>query len=674
MFDDRGSDSLGLSRAVQDVIDEHLRSDDYADAIRAVMLEHFRDDWERIVEGGYELSMDDFLAHRRALPRETLGGEFVKSHGEKVIANTLFEHGIDYRYERNFRWNGVNYRPDFTLPNPDRSGGVVIEYFGLTGDPDYDDQAAAKREFWAERSDWTLLELTPTDLALGDETFAQGLLERLAAVGVVGERRPEEEIWELVRQRAIDRFTGAIQTFVSRCRKRGLDSAALADLIDRHVPLSKAEELFLQVGYSVHNRYIERLAEQGEEDFDGLMWRAIDLVSRGETRFARDRGREQGDLRHLRFVLIDEFQDFSQMFCELTRGVRSMADGVEFFCVGDDWQAINAFAGSELRFFDDFGSYFSSPRTAEITTNYRSAKRIVAAGNALMAGLGSPAQASRSDEGEVWRCDLAKFRPTPVEQQRHGGDEITPATLRLVRAFLDRGHDVVLLSRRNGLPWYVNIDQRFRRTPDELERFVGQIRGYLPEPDRGRVTISTAHKYKGLEKSAVVVLDALERSYPLIHPSWIFLRLFGDSIDKIEADERRLFYVALTRAEGLLALITEQRRGSAYLHDIHSGAPLSDLRWESLSPAPSLDAVQVEIRVFNAYDVRDELKRLGYRFKSDEKCWCRVIAAETFDPASLADQPWLRRPVRVEVRSEAGEILYALPDRAVSGENRYSTA
>ena len=47
-------------------------------------------------------------ASRSSLPRETLRGEYVKSFGERLIANTLFEHDIDYRYERNFRWSGVN--------------------------------------------------------------------------------------------------------------------------------------------------------------------------------------------------------------------------------------------------------------------------------------------------------------------------------------------------------------------------------------------------------------------------------------------------------------------------------------------------------------------------------------------------------------------------------------
>ena len=219
VFDDMSADQLGLSREVQEVIDEHLRSKEHRDRIRNLMLAHFREDWERIVDGHFQLTMDEFLAHRRALPRESLKGDYVKSFGEKAIANALFEHEVEYRYERNFRWNGVNYRPDFTIPTGSK-GGVVIEYFGLEGDADYDAMSQQKRRFWSERNRWTFLEFSPRDLTgAGVDGFVRGLLEKLQEAGVPWRHRSEEEIWELVRRRALDGFTAAMRIFGGRCRK-----------------------------------------------------------------------------------------------------------------------------------------------------------------------------------------------------------------------------------------------------------------------------------------------------------------------------------------------------------------------------------------------------------------------------------------------------------------------
>jgi DNA helicase IV len=191
-----------------------------------------------------------------------------------------------------------------------------------------------------------------------------------------------------------------------------------------------------------------------------------------------------------------------------------------------------------------------------------------------------------------------------------------------------------------------------------LEHFLEHVRSYLPEESRGHVTISTVHLYKGLEQSAVIILDAVGRSYPLVHPTWIFLRVFGDSIDRIEAEERRLFYVAITRAKDSLALLTETPAKSPYLSDIERHATLVPVAWADLPPVPSLDGPRIEIQVANAYAVKDQLKNLGYRFNSAQKCWQRSVTAEGFSFDVLLGQPWSRSDVTIRVYSETGELLH----------------
>ncbi|KXK17388.1 MAG: ATP-dependent DNA helicase PcrA [Armatimonadetes bacterium OLB18] len=666
VYDDTSADQLGVSREVQEVIDEHIRSASHGRVIQELMLAHFREDWERIEEGRFTLPMGEFLAHRRSLPRETLSGEYVKSFGERLIANTLFEHGIDYRYESNFRWSGTNYRPDFMIGNR-QEGGVVIEYFGLTGDSDYDDMSDAKRQFWAKQEKWRFLEYSPADITTdGVQAFVSRLLDDLQGAGLRPRRLDEEEIWASVRDRAIDSFTKAMSQFVARCRKLNLSDDELANRKSSHVACSEAERLFLDVGHSVYSGYVRRLADGGKEDFDGLMWRAVDQVSSGSTRFARDRRREQGDLRNLRFVMVDEFQDFSEMFSRLLGAIRLQNPAVDFFCVGDDWQAINSFAGSDPRHFETFEERFRNPSRVHISTNWRSERAIVEAGNALMRDLGEPAKARQTaGAGECVVGWLDEFEPTAPEEERHEGDEFTPAVLRLVSGFLKRGMDVVMLSRRNGLPWYVNYTER--RRSDGLERFQEHIRAFLPEDDRRRVTASTTHKYKGLEKPAVVVLDALDRSYPLVHPHWVFLRLFGDSVDRIVAEERRLFYVALTRAEKSIVLLTESKRPSQFLDDIKARST-QRVDWRQFQPVGAAGCELVEVRVHNAYDVRDQLKQQGYSWagqrNANSKYWRRSLQRDGFDfERDIINQPWAHGNVRIEVYTDANKLLHSWPER-----------
>lgn len=658
LFDDTSADQFQLSYEVQEVIDEHIRSEEYGSRIRDLMLAHFREDWERIVNGRFQLSMDEFLAHRRSLPRESLNGDFVKSFGEKVTANALFEHGVEYKYERNFRWNGVNYRPDFTILDG-ANGGVIIEYFGLQGDPDYDEMSNEKRMFWAARDEWKFLEFSPLELAQkGEDGFISGLLDDLQAAGVPCMRRSEEEIWELVKMRAMDRFTGAMKTFVGRCRKKNLSPDNLEVMIEAHSPCSNAEELFLGVAASVYGSYLQRLASRSKEDFDGLIWRAVSKVRDGQTRFVRNKGKEKGNIINLRYVMIDEFQDFSAMFNEFIAAIRSINPGAQFFCVGDDWQAINGFAGSDLQYFTYFSRYFHNHSQCYIRTNYRSSKSVVEVGNALMQGRGPTAQPSRSENGRVWLCKLNEFRPTASEQMRHNGDEITPAILRLVKCFLDEGQKVVILSRRHGLPWYVGYQKEMGKKTEPLMRFREHLRSFLPEDNHHRIKVSTAHGYKGLEESAIIIIDAVKGSYPLIHPNWVFLRLFGDTIGSIDDEERRLFYVAITRAKESLAIVTEKGSESPYLDDVRREVRINSLKWGALSPIPSLDGARIEIRVSNAFKVKDQLKDLGYRWNSGGKYWSRPELEEGFSLETLVKQSWNTGLVRIEVYSETGELLH----------------
>ena len=660
VYDEPSAGALGLSREIQSVIDEQLQSDDRRMLVRELMLMHFRDDWERIVDGGFSLPIKELIDYRIALPRETLRGEFVKSFGEKLIANTMFQHDIDYRYERNYRWNGVNYRPDFTVPLSGKSG-VVIEYFGLKGDSDYDEMSQEKRRFWEQREGWTLLEFHPSDIiSTGVNGFSALLLKQLEQAGVKARRLSEEELWERIGRRAVDRFTGAMASFINRCRGRNLAPDELQHIIRCHEPISQAERLFLDVAAAVNSGYLRRLESKHLEDFAGLMWRSVALLREGQSRFARDKGRERGDIRRLRFVLVDEFQDFSDVFFALSQGIRTLSPAAAFFCVGDDWQAINGFAGSDLRFFEDFESTFDNAATLHVTTNYRSPPDVVQVGNALMAGRGAPAVPDRCEPGWIRTALLSDFVPSGAERERHNGDTATPATLRLLKHLLDHGRDVVMLSRRNGVPWFVDYAPDTRPGLDGLERFVEHVRSFLPEADRRRVSASTAHKYKGLEKDAVIILDADVGSYPLIHPNWVFLRVLGDSLERIEAEERRLFYVALTRCQHSLVILSDApNRESPYVGDIRKLVNLRSVAWSALLPAPSLNGDRLEIRVSNAYDVRDTLKRLGYRWSDSQKCWQRSVIAEGFDLETLCLQPWAQYGVRIEVYSESGDLLEA---------------
>jgi len=430
----------------------------------------------------------------------------------------------------------------------------------------------------------------------------------------------------------------------------------LAKLAISHKAETAVETKFLSLASEIYASYLERLKQCGDDDFDGLMQKAAEAIAAGSTAFLRKSG--GGNVKSLRFVCIDEFQDFSELFHRLVDAMRKVNSRLEFFCVGDDWQAINGFAGSDLGFFEDFPDYFGDSSKLHISTNYRSARQIVEIGNDLMMGLGTPAKASKQEAGDAWLCDMSQFQPTLIEKQRHPGDLITPLAARLAHRFAAEGRKVVFLARRNGIPWYFNTGDE---TSDgrSLEDFLRRVRSCMPKDLRGMVTISTAHKYKGLEKPVVVVLDAVARSYPLIHPDWPFFRIFGDSPLSLAADDRRLFYVALTRAVESLVVITDSGAQSPFLEEIRSRRALSPLPWKFFPPVAEGGNRQLLLKIKDAagreygsqtgtFPIKDLLHACRYQWHGVAKRWEKSIALDLFNMDSIRAEPWAAAATDVE--------------------------
>lgn len=171
-------------------------------------------------------------------------------------------------------------------------------------------------------------------------------------------------------------------------------------------------------------------------------------------------------------------------------------------------------------------------------------------------------------------------------------------------------------------------------------------------------SISTAHKYKGLEKPAVVVLDAVARSYPLIHPDWPFFRIFGDSPMSLASDDRRLFYVALTRAVESLVVITDSGARSPFLEEISSRRALNPLPWDSFPPVPDGRCLKLLIRIKDAagrrygsqtgtYPIKDLLQACRYKYNKVAKLWQKSITQDSLNLDAIQAEAWAKSAMDV---------------------------
>jgi DNA helicase-4 len=225
-----------------------------------------------------------------------------------------------------------------------------------------------------------------------------------------------------------------------------------------------------------------------------------------------------------------------------------------------------------------------------------------------------------------------------------------------------------LLSRTKSLPGFIS-NAGGQKGPNTSDHFLTQIRSYLPEEDRSRVSISTVHKFKGLQSTTVIILDASEQKFPLVHPDIIYTRIFGDTPAKTIEEERRLFYVALTRAKKSLYIFTDTGAISPFLLDIDSH--LSIIDWEKYpEPIEAGPGKRIFVLVGNTpeggksptFSIKDSLKELDFKWNSSGwPCWHRSYSSNNFEPEQfISNTPVLRDTEGIEVRfQDSGDTLVA---------------
>jgi DNA helicase-4 len=586
---------------------QRLLTDLLNPAFKDKMIEFFRAELKELERIGRDLPPEDYRVFRRSLSLITLGDDRVKSLGEKIIGDFLFEHGIEYRYEQTWEWKssilgGTAYRPDFSLISNGKD--FIIEHWAI--DPDdqkaslpihwttttevYRRQIIKKRQFWGQRN-VCLIETNSSMLSRGREAFESALRRLLHNAGVRCEKLSAEEIRGRVFQQdyVLTRMASLFLQFIQRCKKKGWSPDFVARRIGQNPSLSHRNQIFYELALRVYRRYEGALLEQGRFDFEDVLAAATKSVEDGGSAHRIHLGEgHMLPISDLRWLMLDEHQDFSELYYRLIRALWKANPSLKVVAVGDDWQAINGWAGADLKYFSRFEEYFGNRLPAVISTNYRSDQKIVEAGNRLMMGLGTPSRRSRDEMGSVQKIRIddnrywIEFRSGDEFNAARAADAIflsastggtapSAAVLRQARA-LKACAEIVNRHSDDGIMFL----SRNRRVYDlDLEAFrvrLLQICVVQFGEDRkaleNSIVIETVHTSKGREAACVVVLDVTEKKFPTVHSDNLLFEIFGTTTKSTLEEERRLFYVAITRARHHLYLLTENDSESPYLAEL----------------------------------------------------------------------------------------------------------
>jgi len=510
-----------------------------------------------------------------------LDGTEVKSLGELKIMNFLLTRKLNGRpiqvlYEKPAEWmpyskgdGAVRFpKPDFLLPQY----GIYIEHWALDengrvpawfsgGSEKYRRDMEIKKRRFEQQDDYSLVETFYYELK--DGTLLSSLEERL--LSELRRRFPDKEFEidamtsdeilkrikkrnELVRQVHKD-----IKAFIENAKKHGFTP----DDIERRLSSgqwSEKQRVFGAIALDVYRRYQESLSEWGKIDYEDMINRAVDAL-RANSEICRGA---------FDYILVDEYQDISQQRYLLLREILRRNHRCKLFCVGDDWQAIMEFSGARLDYFVNMQDYFGPLTRIDVTTNYRSRRTIVEAGQAVIRHNGTT-QIQKTTRARDGRKASIKLFVCEHTDRKEYFWQVGFHCAELVRRYLDSGTDpseIMILWRirnpwiKSALVWHatsLGIQIAFDERPDD------------------KVSCLTVHKSKGLEARVVIVLGVDDDTYgfpcKIEDPDILEPARDGHRIVKEEA-ERRLFYVAITRAKEELILYTHGCKPSKFLRYI----------------------------------------------------------------------------------------------------------
>lgn len=515
---------------------------------------------------------------KKVQPR-TLRGELVRSYEECLIANFLFLNGIEYRYEQPYPYVADgNYRPDFYLPEHN----VYIEHLAINKDGKVAPFIDAERYLNGIRWKREVHKLNNTKLI---ETYSwqvregvifEYLAEKLKEYGVdviytsLKRENIEKMLHELRDLGVATAFSELLLTCLNMYKSSGI----------KKMPRNRREECFLKIFEKVLNEYTTLLNIRKEVDFHDLIWKAIESIKTGKY------------IPKYKYILVDEFQDVTPALGELIKTLRDYCDGAKVFCVGDDWQSIYRFSGADISVMLDLDKKLGYTVRKFLKKSYRLNSEIAYVSSAFIQK--NPRQIKKQiiSVNTVKDYKIYVMKMTKIKDMSKAQGPLIRA-LSFVNSLAAKENEggeraSVLIVARYTENNMIREYEFLRREIELLER--GLVKSfknvYILTGGYGREKeyIRSVHSVKGLEADYVIIvgMKAGVYGFPCEIRDDPVVNLFTcDDEDFPYAEERRVFYVALTRAkrgvvilaDGLSPKDGEENEVSCFLEELIKDFP-----------------------------------------------------------------------------------------------------
>lgn len=497
---------------------------------------------------------------------ETLYGETVKSLEELIIANFLYLNGVNYIYECPYKHATANearrqYKPDFYLPDYD----IYLEHFGINKNMKtpwlseieeikYLDGIQWKRRLH-EDHDTTLIETYSYYNKEGN--LLDKLEEKLKNHGVEFKDIEYEEVFNRIydntNDKYLEEFKKLVKNFIGLFKSNGFDKNKFDEfktnnIFNCNTFLKKRTNLFVDVVKPIYNYYQDYLSETTNIDFNDMINLATEVVKNQSIDFK------------YKYIIIDEYQDISVSRFNLVKAIKDIT-GARLMCVGDDWQSIYRFTGSDIKLFTDFSKLLGHYELLKIEKTYRNSQELIdIAGKFIMKNANQLIKNLKSDKHNSNPIRILGYENDIFEALIKSIDEIV--------YLFGENAEIMILGRNNHDINFIDKHCDFELY-DNKKNKIKKI-NYKKHPELNMFYF-TAHKSKGLEADNVIIINAANKllGFPNKISDDPVLSLVLTDLDSYPfAEERRLFYVALTRTKNNTYILAPDKKMSPFVEEL----------------------------------------------------------------------------------------------------------
>ncbi len=524
------------------------------------------------------------IIDRRTNKTTTISNELLRSAQEVQIANFLYMNQIDYTYEETYPYHILKakkpYTPDFCIRQGDKV--AYIEHFGITenGTHSYytnEELSRYKKEIIDKialhKKHGTTLIYTYSSYKDG-KGLLEHLEEELLNNGFKLAPRPTEEIFEKLvnteENKYILKLVKLICVFINNFKTNGYN-------IDDFYRFQRGNtnvrtRLFLDICKECYLEYQKKLSECNAIDFQDMINDSARILR--EKAIAKER-------LDFKYIIVDEYQDISRQRFDLTKELSKLCSA-KIIAVGDDWQSIYAFSGSDITLFTHFCSIMGYGKELKITKTYRNAQEVIdIAGNfvqknesQIKKSLISPKRIQKPVIIDTYseEFDRSQFKGKGGKYY-HLGKKVEDIIGQILESNKNEGigadSSILLIGRYGFDAKNLCFSNDFIYDEQNNKIICKKYR-------QVKLEFLTAHSSKGLGYTNVIIINARNEMYGFpskVDNDPVMQYVVKDDKSIEYAEERRLFYVAMTRTKNRVYIVTPQQHPSEFILELIKDYP-----------------------------------------------------------------------------------------------------